>query len=119
MPSDITLSGGQSLSTYVGRPRPKPGQVRELATDENSKIKIFLQSSIQENPMIPLTDSIKRTSPSLSLGEPLTEIDGGERTSWETERQQLKAQMTLLTEQLHSETAARIESQVWRYFSWL
>ena len=61
--------------------------------------------------MISSTDSIKRTSPSLSIGEPLTEIDASEK-SWEIERQQMKAQMTLLTEQLHSETAARIESQV-------
>lgn len=71
--------------------------------------------------MISSNDSIKANiSPSISLGEPLNETDGGNVNSqtgaqgaWELERQQLTAQMTLLTEQLHAETAARIESQVY------
>lgn len=60
------------------------------------------------------TDSIKgNLSPSISLGEPLNETTDGPGSSlWEQERHQMKAQMTLLTEKLHSETTARIESQV-------
>lgn len=56
------------------------------------------------------SDSIKATiSPSVSLGEPLNSIDGAPR---DQEKQQLSAQLTLITEQLHTERAARIESEV-------
>jgi carboxyl-terminal PDZ ligand of neuronal nitric oxide synthase protein len=71
------------------RPRPRP------------------QNTIQENPMISSNDSIKPMS-----GGSLVDIDGNDKqASWEMERQQLKTQLTLLTDQLHAETAARIETQ--------
>lgn len=53
-------------------------------------------------------------SPSLSLGEPLTDItDGGvAKTQWDIEKQQIAGQMNTMKEQLQGETAARIEAQV-------
>ena len=59
-------------------------------------------------------------SPTLSIGEaiagqgnPFKSRDDVDAPSmWELEKQQLTAQLTLLTEQLKAETASRIESQV-------
>jgi len=63
----------------------------------------------------------------VSIGEPLSTIPEGTsgrklsnpfrpteegRSAWELEKQQFTAQMTLLREQLKTETTARIESQV-------
>ena len=50
-------------------------------------------------------------SPSASLGEPLEDTDGG-GAKWNQEKQQISSQLTLLREQLQTETTSRIEAQV-------
>lgn len=59
------------------------------------------------------SDSVKgiNISPSVSLGEPLNSVDG-DTLPRDHEKQQMSAQLTLITEQLHTERAARIESEV-------
>ena len=73
---------------------------------------------MRENPLAGSTDSLGKlrfnsASPTISLGD---EIDGrkleAKESRWDQERQQMSTQMTLLQEQLQSETASRIESQV-------
>lgn len=85
---------------------------------------IHLQTVIQENPF---TEAIPGNESPVSIGEPLSTIPEGTsgrklsnpfrpteegRSAWELEKQQFTAQMTLLREQLKTETTARIESQV-------
>ena len=86
--------------SYTARARPRPGY-----------------NSVRENPLAGSTDSLSKlrfnsASPTISLGD---EIDGrkleAKESRWEQERQQMSTQMTLLQEQLQSETASRIESQ--------
>lgn len=83
-----------------------------------------MQTVIQENPF---TEAIPGNESPVSIGEPLSTIPEGTsgrklsnpfrpteegRSAWELEKQQFTAQMTLLREQLKTETTARIESQV-------
>lgn len=86
-----------------------------------------MQTTIAENPF---TSVVGREESPISIGEALTTvpedkaISGHQRNSsnpfkptedgsvWEMEKKQFMSEMALMREQLKSETAARLESQV-------